>query len=208
MLVERQLAVIDGLAAAMVGEHAFRARRHPLHRAAETARRPQHQRVVGERIALEPEAAADVRCHHADPVLRHVEDVRHLHAHPVRILRGGVERVVVLGSVVVADSDPRLHRHRRQPVVLDAELHHVPGAGEGGVGRFLAAEHQPEADIALRTLFPHLGRAVLGRVLERHHRRQWLVIDLDKLGGVARLRERLLPPRKRRGRRRSAPCRH
>ena len=47
------------------------------------------------------------------------------------------------------------------------------------------------ADIAVRAVVPHLGRAVLGGVLEVDHRRQRLVVDLDQLGGVARLRQRL-----------------
>ena len=65
------------------------------------------------------------------------------------------------------------------------------GRGEGGVGRILVAEHQPEADIALRAILVDLDGAVLGGVLEVDHGRERLVVDLDQLGGVARLRERL-----------------
>ena len=101
------------------------------------------------------------------------------------------KRVLIVGRVVVADRDPRLHRDRRQAVVLDPQLHHVLGLGEGGVGRVLVAEHQAEADIALRAVVPDLGGAVLGGVLEVDDGRQRLVVDLDQFGGVARLRERL-----------------
>ena len=191
MLVERELAVIDHLAAVMVVEHALAAGGDPFHRPAQLARRPQHQHVVRERPALEAEAAADVGRHHADVVLRHVQHVRQLHAHAVRILRRGVERVEIVDRVVVADRDARLHRDRREPVVLDAQLDHVLGLGEGRVGRVLVAEHQAERDIAVRVVVPDLGRAVLGGVLEIDHRRQRLVLDLDQLGGVARLRQRL-----------------
>jgi hypothetical protein len=156
-----------------------------------TTRRPEHQRVVGERSALEPEAAADVGRDRADLRLRHMEDVRHLHARAVRILRAGVERVAIVGGAVVADGDARLHRHGREAVVLDAQLHHVLGLGEGGVGRLLVAEHQPEAGVALRAIVPHLHGAILGGLFEIDHRRQRLVVDLDQLGGVARLGERL-----------------
>ena len=85
------------------------------------------------------------------------------------------------GSIATGDS----------AVVLDAQLDDVLGAGEGRVGRFLVAEHQPEADIALRAVVPDLRRAVFGGVLEIDHGRQRLVVDLHQLGRVARLRERL-----------------
>ena len=55
----------------------------------------------------------------------------------------------------------------------------------------LVAEHQAEGVVAVRVVVPDLGRAVLGGVLEVDHRRQRLVVDLDQLGGVARLRQRL-----------------
>ena len=97
LLVERKLAVADEIAAGVVGHHAFGARRDPLHRAAQLARGPHHQRVIRERAALQAEAAADVGRDHAHLVLVDVEDVRDLHAHAVRILRRGIERVVILG---------------------------------------------------------------------------------------------------------------
>ncbi len=65
------------------------------------------------------------------------------------------------------------------------------GVGEGGVGCVLAAEHQPEPDIALRTIVPDLDGAILGRIFELDHRRQRLVLDLHQLGGIARLGGRL-----------------
>jgi len=109
----------------------------------------------------------------------------------MRVLRSGVERVGVVGGVVVADGHPRLHGDRGQPVVLDSQLHHVLGLGEGGVGRILVAEHEPEPDIALRTIVPDFGGAVLGGVFEVHHRRQRFIVDLDQFGGIARLTQRL-----------------
>ena len=51
-----------------------------------------------------------------------MEDERQLHAHAVRVLGGGVERVLIVRRIVIADRDARLHRHWRQPVVLDAQL--------------------------------------------------------------------------------------
>jgi hypothetical protein len=102
-----------------------------------------------------------------------------------------MERVEIIDHVVVADGDARLHRHGREPVALDPELRDMLRLGEGRVGCVLVAEHEPERDVAVRIVIPHLGRAVLGGVLERHHDRERLVIHRDQLGGVARLRERL-----------------
>ena len=119
-----------------------------------------------------------------------MQNVRELHAHAVRILRRGVERIEIVDRVMVADRDPRLHRHRREPVALDPQLYDVLRAGKRCVGRVLVAEHQTERDIAVRIVVPDLGRAVLGGILEIHHHRQRLVLDLDQLGSVARLRHR------------------
>ena len=107
------------------------------------------------------------------------------------ILRRRVERVGLLGGVVVADGRPRLHGGRRKPVVLEPQLHNVLGLGEGGIGRLLVAEHQPEADIALRAILPNLGCPIFGGVFEIDHRRDRLVVHLDHLGGIARLAQRL-----------------
>ena len=191
VLVERELAVIDGLATAMVGQHAFRPARYPLHRAAQAAPSPEHQRVVGKRVALEAEAAANIGSNDADTIFGHVEDVRHFHAHAVRVLRSGVERVGIVGGVVVANGHSRLHGDRGKPVVLDPQLHHVPGLGEGGVGRILVAEHEAESDVALWAIVPDFGGAVLGGIFEVHHRRQRFIVDLDQFGGIARLTQRL-----------------
>ena len=65
------------------------------------------------------------------------------------------------------------------------------GAGEGGVGRLLVAEHQAEGVVAGRVVVPHLQRVGLGGVFDVDQRRQRLVVDLDQLGGVARLRQGL-----------------
>ena len=60
----------------------------------ELLRRPQHERIVGERAALQAETAADIGRDDAQLIFGDVEHVRDLHAHAMRILRRGVERVV------------------------------------------------------------------------------------------------------------------
>ena len=65
-LVERQFTGDDLVAALRVAEQRLRARRHPFHRpAADTARRPDHQRVFGIAAVLHAKAAADVGRDHA-----------------------------------------------------------------------------------------------------------------------------------------------
>ena len=56
---------------------------------------------------------------------------------------------------------------------------------ESGVGRLLVTEHQAKADIPLRTILPHFGRAILRGIFEIHQGRQRLIIDFDQLGGIA-----------------------
>ena len=189
-VVERELAVIDHLAAVRIVHHAFGARGDPLHWVAELLRRPHHQQVVGIGAALEAEAAADVRRDDADLVLRHVEDVADLHAHAMRVLRSGIQRVLVGRGLVVADRDARLHRDRRYPVVLHAQLDDVLGLGEGGVGRLGAAEHQAERGIAHLVVVVDLGRALFRGILDVDHGFERLVFDRDQFGAVARLRFR------------------
>src|SRR5439155_18555964 len=81
LFVKGELAVVDRLATAVIGEHAFRARGNPVDRTSDTARSPQHQRVVGKRSALESKSAADVGRDDAHLVLRSMKDVRHLLAY-------------------------------------------------------------------------------------------------------------------------------
>ena len=61
------------------------------------------------------------------------------------------------------------------------------GLGEGGIGRRLIAEHQPERPVALVVVLPDLRRAFFDGVFEIGDRRQFLVFDLDQIGGIARL---------------------
>ena len=64
------------------------------------------------------------------------------------------------------------------------------GAAERGGGRGLVADLDIDAEIAGR-LVPQPRRAGLQRVGGARHRRQRLVGDVDQLGGVLRLRDRL-----------------
>ena len=145
------------------------------------------QRVFRIDRALHAEAAADVRRDHPQLHLRNFEHVAgDVRAVAVRILRGGVERVAFVVGMILADCRARLDRIGADAIVDELERHHVLGAREGRVGRFLAAHHQRDRDI-VRSAVPDNRRARLDRILERDHGRQGLIVDRDQLGGVARL---------------------
>ena len=190
LLVERQFAGDDLVAAMGVAEQRFRTRRHPFDRtAADPARRPHHERILRIAAVLHAEAAADIGRNDAKFGLR---DVQHLAgdggAGAVRVLRGRIERVVVAVGMIVADRGARLDRIGGDARVVDLQRDDVFGAGEGRVGRVLVAHHQREGDIVGR-LVPHQRRARLHRILGADHRRQRLILDLDQFGGVAGLQQ-------------------
>ena len=98
-LVERELAVDDLVTRLRVEQKAFGARRRPLDRAADAARCPKHQYVVGVDVGLHAEAAADVGRNHMDFGLRYIEDGFRQHAaHAMRTLRRRIERVLAVGG--------------------------------------------------------------------------------------------------------------
>src|SRR5207302_1207196 len=71
----------------------------------------------------------------------------------------------------------------------DADRRDMRGTGEGGCDRFRIAELDGKAQIVLG-LVPDPGRARRERSLDRGHRRQRLVGDVDQLGRVLRLARR------------------
>ena len=85
--------------------------------------------------------------------------------------------------MVLADRRARLDGIGADAAVVELELDDVLGLGERGVGRLLVAHHEPDRDVIGR-LVPHRRSAGFHRILERDHRRQHLVVDLDQLGGV------------------------
>src|SRR5207245_9324163 len=99
--VERQLGVGNVVARVLVGGNRLAPLAHPLDRAAELARGPQHQAVLGVLPALGPERAADVAGDDADPMLGDLQDGgRERGADAVRGLGGGVWAGALLAAVV------------------------------------------------------------------------------------------------------------
>ena len=116
--VEAHARARDVVARLRIGDQRFRARGGPFHGTPEPPRGPHDGRHLDREIALEPEAATDVRRHHADFVLGDVQRVEREPAPQVmRHLRGGVERREIGRRVVVAEIGARLHRAAGEPLV-------------------------------------------------------------------------------------------
>ena len=110
LVVERQFAGHDLVAAVGVADERFRARRYPFHRpAADPARRPYDERILRIAAVLHAEAAADIGRDHAQ--LR-FGDFQHIAgdmlARAVRILRGRIKRIALAVGMVLAESRARL----------------------------------------------------------------------------------------------------
>ena len=108
----------------------------------------------------------------------------------MRVLRRVPEREVVGAGIVFADRGARLDRIRHQAVVDEIEPGDVLCGLERGLDRFGIAE-VPLIDRVARRDLVDLRRALRLRLAGIGDRRQHLVIDLDLLGGVLRLRQRL-----------------
>jgi hypothetical protein len=113
---------------------------------------------------------------------------RHQQALHVRVLVGDVQRVLVAGAVEAADGGARLHRVGHQPVVDQVDLRDLGGLGEHRVHLRLVAD-RPLVDVVVGR--DVVQRAGLGRIAHVHHRRQHVVVDLHRLGGIARLGQRV-----------------
>ena len=108
----------------------------------------------------------------------------------MRALQGGVERVAPVGGMIVADRAARLHGDGGDSVNDKTILHDVRRARKGGIGRRLVADQLDETDI-VGAILPHARRAGYGRRGGRGDAGQGLVIDMDQLSGIKRLRHGL-----------------
>ena len=90
----------------------------------------------------------------------------------------------------MAEPDARLHRDHGDAGVDDVELGDMRRAGESRVDLGGVAEMEIQCDI-VGDVIVELRRAGFGRFRRIGHRRQRLDVDLDGLGGVAGLRQRI-----------------
>ena len=191
VLVQGELRLGEVVARLIVGEEDLAAIGRPLDGTAQPRGEPQNQRLLVVERALGAEAAADIGRHHAQLVLGKLQDESgdEQPVHMRRLARG-VKRVVARGAVMLADGGARLHRVGDQPVVYEVEARHMVGARESGVDRRLVAQMPVEAEIAGGGIEKQRP-ARLNGLVGGDHRRQFPVVDLDKLGRGFRLCARL-----------------
>ena len=107
----------------------------------------------------------------------------------MRVLAGGVERVLVVGAVEVADRGARLHRVGDQPVVDELERRRPWRRRRRRRRRpRLVADEPVVAEVVRRRRRGPRRRPALERRAHVDDGGQHLVVHDDRLGGVARLR--------------------
>ena len=132
--VERELRPVDLVAALDIADETFAPVRDPLHRTADAACRPQHQRFFRIGDILGAEAAADIAGDDANALRRNAEHVAGKRAFDrVRLAGGRVERVALGRRIIGTDIAARLDRIGRQPRIDEIKPRHVMGFRKGRV---------------------------------------------------------------------------
>ena len=184
--VEGELRADHQVAALIVGQERLGAVAGPLHRLADDLGRDADQGELGIERVARAVIAADVARDHPHLVGRHRQRTGQRALHPDRAAGARVQREAPGGGVVMAGGGARLHRHAGAALYPGIELRGLRGLGEGGFGRRLVAgigiQHDVGRPVVIEGRRPGLGGG--GRV---GHRGQHLVVDLHRLGGVARL---------------------
>jgi len=144
-----------------------------------------------ENRCLHPEAAAGIAGDNAYLAFRHLEHLRKLGARRMRPLHGRIDHVATISGIVVADGAARLHGSRGNPIDDKAMPHDMARARKSGIDRRLVVADQLDKADVVGAIVPHARCAWLRRLGRRGDRRQFLVVDLDELCRILRLRHRL-----------------
>ena len=165
--------------------------RRPFHRPARHFRRPQHQHVLVIDGRFHAVGTADVAGNDAHLAFRHADHLlRDVHPIWIGVLQRGVDRIAVVGRIVIRQRRARFDRRGRDPVddkfVADDAIRFL----KRRVGGVLVTDQMNEGDVVGR-LVPHQRRAVRDSAFGIGNCRQWIVIDDNQLRCIGRLRLRL-----------------
>ena len=167
----------------------------PHHRAAEAARRPQHQHQFRIENVLHPEAAADIGNADAKFFAGDAENgIREQVADAVRAGGRGDQVQTAARGVELAERTTGFQRRGDNAVVDQFAFHDMRGAADRGLHRADLAAVELERDVVL-CLRPDRRGARQNRIRDRDNRRQRLVFNDDGLGSIACASRRFPPPR-------------
>ena len=190
LAVEAEPCLGDDVARGVVGQERLVAVAGPFHRPAEALGRPDHRDLLGIDIEARAEGAADIGADHAHALRRHVEAARERRPQAMDALATRDQGVLLRRLVVAAERRARLHEGADGALAAHGLLHHEMRARQRRLHRGAVAERIVEREIA-RGIRPQHRRTRRERFLDVGHGRQGVVFDRDRLGGVARGRERL-----------------
>ena len=191
LLVHRHRSLDEVVAAMGIDQEVLGAVADPLHRPAETARRFHRQRVFAIVEGLRAKAAADIVGDDADLLRRHLEDVLGQRvADAVHALRAERHREALVFGAPFGETGARLHVVGDETVVVEGDARHMRRLVEGRL-RLLAVALFVKIDLVGAELRPDERRAIVERGGEIGGRVLGIEIDLDQLGGVLRLADRI-----------------
>ena len=167
----RQLRFDMQVARGIVAGEGLAAFAGPFDRPADLLRRPRDQHELGIQEIAGAEVAAGLPGDDADLLGLEAEDDRELLLRPHHRAAAGIERIAAGRRIVGAQRGARLHRHAGDPLDVGLDPHDIFGLGKAGAGRLRIADPGIDGDVV--------------------HRRQGLVDDPDRFGGVLGLRHGL-----------------
>ena len=184
VVLHRDLVIPDLVAAVNRRGGVLAARFDPFHRGVQLHRQVGAQRFFTIDVQLRAEAAAHFGRDDAQLVFGDADHCRQQRPEQMRNLRRRPQRQRAFAGVIRRDHRARLDRHRRQPLVIQPVLDDAIGAAEGVVD-VAAADRVGEGYVAAQ-----VGMRERAAALERFFRigdhRQRLVIDVDRVDGIAR----------------------
>ena len=178
VLVDRGAQLVALLARMIGGDEMLVAVLDPFDRPREPQRREADQHVFRIELAAHAEAAADMAFEQMDGGERPAENLGKLLAIAVRDFRRAMQFEQVAGRVVARNRAAGFQGHCRVPADRDVGLDNGVGTAKGSV------------EIAVSLLDDHrLSRKPVDLdrlVVSRHHRRQFVELEDDAVGGIFR----------------------